>query len=51
MHTTEFRTEAHSDKPLPDPAGDQWPFERAKLRLDYAEWLRRHAGSTTPSPS
>jgi len=23
------------------PAGDQWPFERAQLRLDYAEWLRR----------
>ena len=26
---------------LSDPAGDQWPFERAQLRLDYAEWLRR----------
>jgi DNA-binding CsgD family transcriptional regulator/tetratricopeptide (TPR) repeat protein len=26
---------------LADPAGDQWPFERAQLRLDYAEWLRR----------
>ncbi len=24
-----------------DPA-DQWPFERAQLRLDHAEWLRRH---------
>ena len=23
------------------PGGDQWPFERAQLRLDYAEWLRR----------
>src|SRR4029077_16571372 len=32
---------AHSDKALADPAGDQWPFERAQLRLDYAEWLRR----------
>jgi DNA-binding CsgD family transcriptional regulator len=21
--------------------GDQWPFERAQLGLDYAEWLRR----------
>src|SRR4029077_19383545 len=20
---------------------DQWPFERAQLRLDHAEWLRR----------
>jgi DNA-binding CsgD family transcriptional regulator len=33
--------EAHFDKPLSDPAGDQWPFERAQLRLEYAEWLRR----------
>src|SRR5689334_12958265 len=35
------RSEAHFDKALADPAGDQWPFERAQLRLDYAEWLRR----------
>jgi DNA-binding CsgD family transcriptional regulator len=33
--------EAHFDEALGDPAGDQWPFERAQLRLDYAEWLRR----------
>jgi DNA-binding CsgD family transcriptional regulator len=33
--------EPHFDKALADPAGDQWPFERAQLRLDYAEWLRR----------
>jgi DNA-binding CsgD family transcriptional regulator len=33
--------EADFDKALADPAGDQWPFERAQLRLDYAEWLRR----------
>jgi DNA-binding CsgD family transcriptional regulator len=32
---------AYFDKALADPAGDQWPFERAQLRLDYAEWLRR----------
>jgi DNA-binding CsgD family transcriptional regulator/tetratricopeptide (TPR) repeat protein len=32
---------AHFDAALRDPAGDQWPFERAQLRLDYAEWLRR----------
>ena len=31
----------HFDKALADAAGDQWPFERAQLRLDYAEWLRR----------
>jgi ATP/maltotriose-dependent transcriptional regulator MalT len=24
-----------------DPAGDQWPFERAQLRLELGEWLRR----------
>jgi DNA-binding CsgD family transcriptional regulator len=34
-------TESWSNKELSDPAGDQWPFERAQLRLDYAEWLRR----------
>src|SRR6202034_547268 len=34
-------SEAHFDKALADPAGDQWPFERAQLRLDHAEWLRR----------
>jgi DNA-binding CsgD family transcriptional regulator len=33
--------EAHFDKALADPAGDQWPFERAQLWLDHAEWLRR----------
>ncbi len=33
--------EAHFDKALADPAGEQWPFERAQLRLDYGEWLRR----------
>jgi len=34
-------SEAHFGKALADPAGDQWPFERAQLRLDHAEWLRR----------
>jgi DNA-binding CsgD family transcriptional regulator len=33
--------EAHFDKALSDPAGAQWPFERAQLQLEYAEWLRR----------
>jgi DNA-binding CsgD family transcriptional regulator/energy-coupling factor transporter ATP-binding protein EcfA2 len=32
---------AHFAGALGDPAGEQWPFERAQLRLDYAEWLRR----------
>src|SRR5205823_13811427 len=35
------QAEAHFDKGLSDPAGDRWPFERAQLRLDYGEWLRR----------
>jgi DNA-binding CsgD family transcriptional regulator len=35
------RAEAHFGAALADPAGDQWPFERAQLRLDYGEWLRR----------
>ncbi|MCU7726913.1 helix-turn-helix transcriptional regulator [Actinoplanes sp. KI2] len=26
---------------LADPAGEQWPLERAQLRLDHGEWLRR----------
>jgi DNA-binding CsgD family transcriptional regulator/tetratricopeptide (TPR) repeat protein len=33
--------DAGFDKPLSDPAGDWWPFERAQLHLDYGEWLRR----------
>jgi DNA-binding CsgD family transcriptional regulator len=32
---------AYFDKALSDPAGNRWPFERAQLQLDYAEWLRR----------
>jgi DNA-binding CsgD family transcriptional regulator len=34
-------SETHFDNSLADPAGEQWPFERAQLRLDHAEWLRR----------
>jgi DNA-binding CsgD family transcriptional regulator len=33
--------EAHFAAALAGPAGDQWPFERAQLRLDYGQWLRR----------
>jgi DNA-binding CsgD family transcriptional regulator len=32
---------AYFDRALSDPAGGQWPFERAQLLLDHAEWLRR----------
>ncbi len=34
-------SEASFSTAFADPAGDQWPFERAQLRLDYGEWLRR----------
>ncbi|MBL1097276.1 helix-turn-helix transcriptional regulator [Streptomyces coffeae] len=33
--------EPHFDAALADPAGGQWPFERAQILLDHAEWLRR----------
>jgi DNA-binding CsgD family transcriptional regulator len=32
---------ARFDKALSDRAGERWPFERAQLQLDYAEWMRR----------
>ena len=32
---------AYFDKGLSGSAGGQWPFERAQLRLDHGEWLRR----------
>jgi DNA-binding CsgD family transcriptional regulator/tetratricopeptide (TPR) repeat protein len=35
------RAGAYFDRALSDPAGEQWPFERAQLLLDQAEWLRR----------
>ncbi|MFE0022204.1 AAA family ATPase [Amycolatopsis sp. NPDC059021] len=33
--------ESHFEMALADPAGGQWPFERAQILLDHAEWLRR----------
>jgi hypothetical protein len=38
---------AHFGQALSDPAGDAWPFERAQLRLDYGEWLRRQRPNDT----
>jgi DNA-binding CsgD family transcriptional regulator len=32
---------AYPDDVLSDPRGERWPFERAQLRLEYGEWLRR----------
>lgn len=33
---------ARYSEALSDPAGNRWPFERARLRISYAGWLRRH---------
>jgi DNA-binding CsgD family transcriptional regulator len=44
-------SEAHFDKALADPAGDQWPFERAQLRLDHGEWLRRRRRINDAKPA
>jgi len=41
--------EAHFAAALAGPA-DQWPFERAQLRLDYAEWLRRRRRINNAKP-
>ncbi len=35
------QAESPFETALADPAGEQWPFERAQLRLDHGEWLRR----------
>ncbi|MFF7886783.1 helix-turn-helix transcriptional regulator [Streptomyces sp. NPDC020794] len=42
--------ERHFTAALADPAGDQWPFERAQIRLDYAEWLRRRRRAVEARP-
>ncbi|MEV3903619.1 AAA family ATPase [Mycobacterium sp. NPDC050551] len=33
--------ERHHKLAVFDPAGEQWPLERARARLHYGEWLRR----------
>jgi tetratricopeptide (TPR) repeat protein len=33
-----------------DPAGDDWPLERARARLHYGEWLRRSRRSAEARP-
>ncbi|WP_435223900.1 helix-turn-helix transcriptional regulator [Streptomyces sp. Tue6028] len=42
--------ERHFVAALADPAGDRWPFERAQVRLDYAEWLRRRRRASAARP-
>lgn len=31
----------HFQAALADPEGEQWPFERARIALEYGQWLRR----------
>ncbi|MEH0416568.1 ATP-binding protein [Streptomyces sp. B21-083] len=42
--------EEHFIAALADPDGEQWLFERALVRLDYAEWLRRRRRSVEARP-
>ncbi|GAA2339364.1 ATP-binding protein [Streptomyces violaceusniger] len=35
------QAEPHFTAALAEPGGGQWPFERAQILLDHAEWLRR----------
>ncbi|MGW2327717.1 ATP-binding protein [Streptomyces sp. NPDC001700] len=44
------RAEPHFHSALADPAGRQWPFERAQILLDHAEWLRRAQRITDARP-
>jgi hypothetical protein len=43
--------QAHFEKALAKPAGNQWPYERAQLLLDHAGGCGAATGSTTRSPS
>ncbi|WP_330286007.1 helix-turn-helix transcriptional regulator [Streptomyces sp. NBC_00576] len=42
--------EEHFTAALAGPDGEQWLFERALVRLDYAEWLRRRRRSVEARP-
>lgn len=41
LTATTHLAERHFRLAVFDPAGDQWPMERARARLHYGEWLRR----------
>ncbi|MCX8562412.1 AAA family ATPase [Mycolicibacterium mucogenicum] len=41
LTATTHLAERHFRLAIFDPAGDQWPMERARARLHYGEWLRR----------
>ncbi|MEU2420750.1 LuxR family transcriptional regulator [Streptomyces sp. NPDC007851] len=42
--------ERHFRAALDDPATDAWPFEKALVRLDFGEWLRRRRRSVEARP-
>ncbi|MGY1495615.1 helix-turn-helix transcriptional regulator [Streptomyces sp. QTS52] len=42
--------EEHFTAALASPTGEQWLFERALVRLDHAEWLRRRRRSVEARP-
>ncbi|BBZ26764.1 transcriptional regulator [Mycolicibacterium madagascariense] len=39
--STGSRAEQHYKLAVFDPAGEEWPLDRARARLHYGEWLRR----------
>ncbi len=41
LATAGHRAERHYKLAVFDPAGEQWPLDRARARLHYGEWLRR----------
>ncbi|MCT9929624.1 AAA family ATPase [Planotetraspora sp. A-T 1434] len=41
LATSDEEAERHFQAALGDPAGDQWPFERARAHLEYGQRLRR----------
>jgi DNA-binding CsgD family transcriptional regulator len=41
LTTSTQLAERHHRLAVADPAGEQWPMERARARLHYGEWLRR----------
>jgi DNA-binding CsgD family transcriptional regulator len=42
--------ERHHRLAVFDPAGQEWPLERARARLHYGEWLRRRRRSAEARP-
>jgi DNA-binding CsgD family transcriptional regulator len=42
--------EDHFHAALADPTTDCWPFEKALIRLDFGEWLRRRRRSAEARP-